>query len=113
MPFRKSDVRMNDGFAPLDQSRHMQQPEVAREIDLAHRCESGSLSFEEVLEDYPFDPLSAFLSVDYKLISKPKPYEMEHAPGCDISGEEAEDYWRDKIYGPVVEYEVPEMRRAA
>ncbi len=110
MPFRKSDVRMNDGFALLDESRHLQQPDVERQIDLARRCESGHLSYAEVLEDYPFDPLSAFLSVDYRLMPRLEPYREEaHAPGCDLTAHEAEGYWKDKIYGPLVEYEVPEM----
>ncbi len=111
MPFPKSDIKMEDGFAHLDESRHKQEPDVEREIDMARRCESGHLSYAQVPEDYPFEPESAFFGVDYQLIIRPEPpREVEHVPECDLSGEENTGYWKDKIYGPLVEYEVPEMR---
>jgi hypothetical protein len=114
MPFRKSDIKMEDGFAHLDESRHKQQPDVEREFDLARRCESGHLSYAEVPEDYPFDPVSAYAGFDYQFIFRPTPVrEVEHAPECDLSGEETGNYWKDKIYGPWVEFELPEMGQAA
>ena len=114
MPFRKSDIKMNDGLVGLDESRHRQQPDVEREIDLARRCESGHLSFAQVPEDYPFEPESALFGVDYKLLVRPEPIrEVTHARECDLSREENEGYWRDKIYGPVFEYEIPELGMAA
>jgi len=114
MAFRKSDTRMNDGYVPLDGARHMQEPDVEREIELARRCESGHLSFAEVPEDYTFEPESAFFGVDYRLEVKPAPvHEVTHGRECDLSREEATGYWKDKIYGPWVEFEIPEWGQAA
>ncbi|MFH0809117.1 MAG: hypothetical protein V2A77_01395 [Pseudomonadota bacterium] len=101
---------MNDGMAHLEESRHKQQKDVEREIDLARRCESGHLSFAQVPEDCPFEPESAFFGVDYRLEVRPEPgARVERVPECDLTAKEADDYWKDKIIGPWVEYEWPEM----
>lgn len=114
MPFPKSDIKMNDGFAHLEESRHKQQPDVEREIELARRCESGHLSWAEVPEDHPFDPISAYAAFDYQFIYRPEPVrEVEHATECDLKPEETVSYWKDKIYGPWVEFDLPEMGEAA
>lgn len=111
MPFPPSKIKMEDGFAHLDESRHNQQPDVEREIDMARRCESGHLSYAEVPEDYPYDPMSAYAAFDYRFIYKPTAVrEVRHVPECDLKPDENRDYWKDKIYGPLVEFEVPEMR---
>jgi hypothetical protein len=113
MPFKKSAQKMEDGFAHLDESRHMQEPDVEREIDMARRCESGHLSYAEVAEDYPFEPISAFEAFGYQLLVKPPVVRpVERVRECDLTPRDTEDYWKDKITGPWAEAGFPEMGQA-
>jgi hypothetical protein len=102
-------VKMNDGFVPLDGSRHMQDEAMRHEAELAERCEEGHLSFAEVVEDYPFDNESAY--IDFRL-EAPIPVTGTFGLGgveCDLTGEANEAAFRGKILPPWYEYDLPRI----
>jgi len=107
LPFKHADIRFNDGFVPLDGSRHMQEPDVEVEIDKARRCETGHLSYAQVVEDYPYEPINSFYVADLIVRNPvtpwtPPPSEElgmgERTSGCDLETGEAMDWFHGKIF---------------
>ena len=108
-----SAIKMNDGFVPLEGSRHLQEPEVEHEMVLAERCEEGHLSFAEVVEDYPFDNISAY--IDYKLEER-IPATRTFGQGgveCDLREEANLAAFKGKILPPWYEHDLPRISTKA
>jgi len=102
-------LKMNDGFVPLDGSRHMQDPAMRHEMELAERCETGHLSFVEVVEDYPFDNQSAY--IDYRLEERIPATSTFGLGGveCDLTPEVNLAAFKGKITPPWYEYDLPRI----
>jgi len=102
-------MRMNDGFVPLDGSRHMQNEAMRHEAELAERCETGHLSFAEVVEDYPFDNESAYTG--YRLDPRLPEVSTFGQGGveCDLSTEANDAAFKGKITPPWYEYDLPRI----
>lgn len=101
-------LKMNDGFVPLNGSRHMQDEAMRREIRLAEACEEGHLSFAEVVEDYPFDNESAYIGFR---LEESIPVERRVVGGveCDLSPDDNVAAFRGKIMPPWYEHDLPKI----